>query len=45
LKFLLNYEIVILGQFIGRPADYLFLLIFNWFCIVVSILSIHLFFK
>jgi hypothetical protein len=24
------------GVFDGRPADYLFLLIFNWICLVVS---------
>jgi len=28
------------GVFDGRPADYLFLLIFNWICLVVSLLSI-----
>lgn len=24
------------GAFDGRPADYLFMLLFNWICIVVS---------
>jgi len=30
---------VFVGVFDGRPADYLFLLIFNWLCLVVSFLS------
>jgi len=27
------------GVFDGKPADYLFLLIFNWICLVVSLYS------
>lgn len=29
-----------LGAFDGRPADYLFMLLFNWICIVVSFSAI-----
>ena len=28
--------VFVLGAFDGRPADYLFMLLFNWICIVVS---------
>jgi len=33
------FDVCFQGVFDGRPADYLFLLIFNWICLVVSLLS------
>lgn len=29
------YILIIVGLFAGKPADYLFLLMFNWLCLVV----------
>lgn len=38
LYFLYNYsQRLEVGHFVGRPADYLFMLLFNWLSLVVSI--------
>ncbi|XP_076370492.1 derlin 1 [Tachypleus tridentatus] len=43
LYFLYNYSIRLeTGIFTGRPADYLFLLLFNWICIVIVSLLIDM---
>ncbi|CAG2121510.1 unnamed protein product, partial [Medioppia subpectinata] len=43
LYFLYSYSLRLETEhFIGRPADYLFLLIFNWISIVVSLIALPL---
>ena len=37
------YVCLIAGIFDGRPADYVFMLFFNWLCLVVSFLHLLLF--